>query len=76
MDELSCDFCGEAIEDKPLRRGSKAYCSEACAFEATRSSDCAGRRNSVMTGVTVPFGLPSNGKGEPAGRADRQEQEG
>jgi hypothetical protein len=67
MDELNCDFCGEAIEDEPLRRGSRVFCSEACAFEVTRSSDCAGRRDSVMTEVTAPSGFPPNGKGEPVG---------
>jgi len=46
--ELRCDFCGEAIEDDPIRRGSRVYCSEACAFEATRSTDCAGRTDLVM----------------------------
>jgi hypothetical protein len=64
MAELSCDFCGDAIKDEPLRRGSRVYCCEACAFEATRSSDCAGRRDSVMTEGTVPSGFPSSGKGE------------
>jgi hypothetical protein len=65
MGELSCDFCGEAIEDETLRRGSRVYCSEACAFEAMRSSDCAGRRDSVMTEGTAPPTFPWNGKGEP-----------
>ena len=49
MAELRCDFCGEPIEDEPIRRGSKVYCSEACAFEATRGKDCAGRTDSVMS---------------------------
>ena len=49
MAELTCDFCGEAIEDEPLRQGDRVYCSEACAFEATRSKDCAGRADSVMS---------------------------
>jgi hypothetical protein len=48
MAELECDFCGEAIEDDPIHRGSKVYCCEACAFEATRSTDCAGSTSSVM----------------------------
>jgi hypothetical protein len=67
MAEPSCDFCGEAIEDEPLHRGSRVYCCEACAFEATRSSDCAGRRDSVMTEGTAAAAFPSNGKGKPAG---------
>lgn len=49
MTELTCDFCGEPIEDEPIHRGSRVYCSEACAFEATRGKDCAGRTDSVMT---------------------------
>ena len=65
MAEPGCDFCGEAIGDEPLRRGSRVYCSEACAFEATRSADCAGRRDSVMTEGTAPPAFPLNGKGEP-----------
>lgn len=48
MAEMMCDFCGEVIEDAPIRRGSRVYCSEACAFEATRSTDCAGTTSSVM----------------------------
>jgi hypothetical protein len=53
MTELACDFCGEPIEDEPIRRGSKVYCSEACAFEATRGKDCAGRTDSVMSDRNV-----------------------
>lgn len=56
MAELRCDFCYEPIEDEPIRRGSKVYCSEACAFEATRGKDCAGRTDSVMSERKVePF---------------------
>ncbi len=51
MAEQTCDFCGEPIEaeDESLRRGNRIYCSQACAFEATRSADCAGRTDSVMS---------------------------
>ncbi len=51
MDEAMCDFCGEPIqdEDEAIRRGDRVYCSEACAFEATRSKDCTGRTDSVMS---------------------------
>jgi len=38
-----CDNCGEEFTTTPIRRGQRVYCSEACAFEATRSSDCSGR---------------------------------
>jgi hypothetical protein len=56
MAESMCDFCSEAIEDEPIRRGDKVYCSEACAFEATRSQDCAGRGDSVMRTSTIGSG--------------------
>ena len=45
---MKCDFCGEEIEGEAIERGNKTYCSEACAFEAGRSSDCAGRTDMVM----------------------------
>lgn len=38
-----CVFCGEPVGQDPVRRGAKVYCCEACAFEASRSVDCAGR---------------------------------
>ncbi|MGQ9627094.1 MAG: hypothetical protein ACUVV0_09360 [Anaerolineae bacterium] len=41
-----CANCGEEVGDNPVRRGSRVYCSEACAFEATRSVDCGGRADS------------------------------
>ena len=50
--DVSCDYCGDVIEDEPIRRGSMVYCCEACAFEATRSKDCAGRGDSVMSHPT------------------------
>ncbi len=55
MGELMCDFCGEPVEreDEGIRRGSRIYCSEACAFEASRSADCAGRSDSVMSDKKV-----------------------
>lgn len=40
---LVCDYCGDKIVEEPIRRGSRVYCSEACVFEAGRSTDCAGR---------------------------------
>jgi len=48
MAERLCDFCGEPVGDEPIQRGDVVYCSEACAFEATRSTDCAGRTSSTM----------------------------
>lgn len=45
--ELKCEYCGEPIEEEVVRRGSKTYCSEACAFEAARSKDCSGRSDSI-----------------------------
>jgi hypothetical protein len=56
MVEVACDFCGEAVEGEPIRRGSKVYCCEACAFEGSRSSDCAGRGDSVMRTSTTESG--------------------
>ena len=53
MAERPCDFCGEPVGKDPVKRGSKAYCSEACAFEATRSTDCTGRTDSVMSEENV-----------------------
>jgi hypothetical protein len=44
---LVCDYCGEAFEEPPIRRGNQVYCSEACAFEAGRSTDCGGRVDST-----------------------------
>jgi len=38
-----CPVCKEEIDGEGVRRGSIVYCSEACAFEAVRSTDCAGR---------------------------------
>lgn len=41
--QRTCAYCGEAIEGKGVQRGSTLYCSDACAFEGSRSKDCAGR---------------------------------
>jgi hypothetical protein len=49
MGERRCDYCGDPIEGEPVRRGDRVYCSEACAFEATRSKDCGGRGDSVTS---------------------------
>jgi len=48
MDQV-CEYCGEPIEGEPVRRGNRAYCSEACAFEASRSKDCGGRTDSPIS---------------------------
>jgi len=50
---LVCAYCGDEIEDKPLRRGNKVYCSEACAFEASRPVDCSGAESTAL----VPPGI-------------------
>ncbi len=47
MAELKCDFCGDRIDGEPVQRGTRVYCTEACAFEDTRSTDCGGRTDSV-----------------------------
>jgi hypothetical protein len=41
--EEVCAYCGEELGEIPIRRGKFVYCSEACAFEASRSVDCGGR---------------------------------
>jgi hypothetical protein len=48
-----CDNCGEKLGPHPVRRGEKVYCCEACAFEAQRSEDCAGRSDTVMAPPVV-----------------------
>ena len=48
-----CDFCGEPVGEDPVERGNRVYCSESCAFEAARSSDCTGRTDSVMAESNV-----------------------
>jgi hypothetical protein len=53
MVERPCDFCGEPVDEKPIERGNRVYCSEACAFEAARSTDCTGRTDSVMSDSNV-----------------------
>jgi hypothetical protein len=50
---LVCDNCSEEIEGEPIRRGERAYCCEACAFEASRSADCGGRSDSTTAPPTV-----------------------
>jgi len=45
---LKCDFCGEEIEGQPIRGGIRAYCCEACAFEAGRSARCDDRTDSTV----------------------------
>ncbi len=49
MGQVRCDYCGDPIEGEPVRRGDRVYCSEACAFEATRSKDCGGRSDSNIS---------------------------
>ena len=49
MSERICEYCGEPIEGETVRRGSRSYCSEACAFEASRSKDCSGRTDSPIS---------------------------
>jgi len=43
-----CDNCGEELPEKPIRRGNRVYCCEACAFEASRSQDCGGRTDTAF----------------------------
>ena len=62
MAELKCDYCGEVIVGEPIRRGSRAYCTDACAFEDTRSKDCGGRTDSVSAPGIVEFPASSETK--------------
>jgi len=48
-EKFVCDHCHEEFEGKPVRRGDRVYCCEACAFEAARSKDCSGRSDSVTS---------------------------
>ena len=48
-----CGNCGEEIGGNPVRKGEKVYCCEACAFEASRSVDCAGRTDTVSAQPVV-----------------------
>ena len=48
-DTQLCDHCHEPLTEKRISRGSKVYCCEACAFEATRSVDCSGRSDSHVS---------------------------
>jgi hypothetical protein len=50
-----CAHCGEEIEGNSIQRGQLAYCSEACAFEDTRSRDCGGRTDSVSAPSVVEY---------------------
>jgi acetyltransferase len=45
--ELTCAQCGETFTGDPVKRGDAVYCSEACAFEATRGEGCDGRRGPI-----------------------------
>ena len=48
-----CANCHEELGEEPIKRGDKAYCCEACAFEASRSVDCGGRSDSTVARSTV-----------------------
>jgi hypothetical protein len=56
MGDSTCDFCGEGLEGEAIHRGSKVYCSDACAFEASRSADCGGRTDNVISKPVVEWG--------------------
>jgi len=48
-----CDNCGEELGPEPIIRGDRVYCCQACAYEATRSVDCAGRGSETMSSPIV-----------------------
>ena len=52
-----CDYCKEDIEREPIQRGNKMYCSESCAFEASRGADCGGRTDSTISQSIVEKGI-------------------
>ena len=56
---LVCDNCRDEIEGEPVRRGSRVYCCEACAFEAGRSTDCGGRADSHIPRSIVEQAEPT-----------------
>ncbi len=58
MSVLQCANCGEEIEAEPVKRGTRLFCSTACAFEAARSVDCSGRTDVSQT--TTPAEEISN----------------
>ena len=51
--ETKCAYCGEALGPNPVRKGRKAYCCEACAYEAERSQDCSGRTDATTSASIV-----------------------
>jgi hypothetical protein len=51
--QQACACCGEEVGENPVRRGSWVYCSEACAFEASRSVDCGGRTDTISAPPVV-----------------------
>lgn len=52
-EKLVCTTCKEPIAGEPVRRGEHVYCSEACAFDASRSKDCSGRSDSPISPTTT-----------------------
>ena len=34
---LKCGNCGEEIDGEPIKKGTRLYCCEGCAFEGLRS---------------------------------------
>lgn len=42
-EKLKCAYCRDEITDKPIRKGGKVYCCEACAFEGSQAKACDGR---------------------------------
>ena len=60
MTETLCDYCGEEVEEEPIRRGDKTYCCEACAYEASRGADCGGRSDSTFSQQIVEQPSPAD----------------
>ena len=59
-EQAVCAYCGERIEGEPIRKGSYLYCSEACAYEGSRSKDCAGRTDANRASLQEEMAFREN----------------
>jgi hypothetical protein len=55
-----CAFCGDTVGAEPVQRGANVYCCEACAFEAGRSVDCAGRTDGSQASLEEEMEFRNN----------------
>ncbi len=59
-EKVVCAYCGEEVVGEGVRRGRRIYCSEACAFEDSRSLDCAGRTDIGRASLEEEFKFREN----------------